>query len=177
METIDCIKSRRSGRMFLDKEIPDKIIRELIDCARCAPSSKNTQPWEFIVIKDKNIIKDIASIYTVYNDYKHMIGAPVLFVCCAKPEKSYELMYDHLFSTCAAVENILLSAHSLGLGACWTFCKSDNKGPEKTIKKMLNIPENIDVLCLIPMGYPHPDQRIDKKTLKGIDEITHSNKW
>lgn len=179
MDTIDCIKTRRSKRKFLDKDISDDLIRKLIDCARHAPFGgppiKEPQLWEFIIVKKKLIKEKLALSYV---DRQYIKQAPVVIAVCADKEKDIDYR-DWDITASLAIENILLAAHDLGLGACFVTTFTHHQGHKEDRKKLiedLNLPEHIELIALIPIGYPDSSEKIIKKELKEIDEIIHSNK-
>jgi len=172
MKLIDCIKTRRSIRKYKDKEVSDDVIRELIDCARHAPSSCDTQPWEFVVIRDKAVREKLSQIHKFASYVK---GAPVVIAICYD-EKRCTYSPSNYLSSAAATENLLLTIHDKGLGSCWTYVK-DFEDPEieVKVKKILKVPDNIGVLCLLPIGYP--DQKPVKRELRSVEDIVHNEKW
>ena len=119
METLDCIKKRRSCRKYLDKKVPDEVVLKLIDAARHAPFGgppiKNCQLWEFVIVKSKETKQKLA---LNYDDRKFVASAPVVIAVCA--DKTKDKDYKDYEKTCSlAVQNILLTATDLGLGACY----------------------------------------------------------
>lgn len=180
MDAIKCIKTRRSKRKFLDKDIPDKIIKELIDCARYAPfggpPAKAPQLWEFIIVKDKTIKKGLA---LNYKDRQYIKNASVIIATCADKTRDTEYK-DWDITTSLAIENILLAAHNLGLGACFVTTFTHHQKHIKDRRKLveiLNLPEHIELIALIPIGYADPSEKIAKKELRGVEEIIHNDKW
>lgn len=180
MDTINCIKTRRSKRKFLDKNVPDGIIKKLIDCARHAPFGgppiKEPQLWEFIIVKDREIKEKLA---LQYKDRKYLKESSVIIAVCADKNKDTDYQ-DWDITASLAIENILLAAHNLGLGACFvtTFTHHEkHKADRKKLIEALNLPGHIELIALIPIGYSDPSEEIAKKELREIDEIVHSNKW
>ncbi len=169
METIACIKARRSRRKFLDKEISDELLEKIIDAGRYAPSSMNSQPWEFILVKDSEIKKKLAELKGKDNE-ECLLGAKIIIVICVDTEKSATRWVED--GVCAAM-NILLTIHELGLGAVYVT-GYNNKEPKMKdgLKKALNLPEKIIPVVLIPLGYPDPNEKIEERELRGIKEIT-----
>ncbi len=180
MKLSEAIKRRRSIRKYLDKGISDEIIRKIIDSARYAPFGgplkKSCQLWEFIVVRDKETKEKLA---LDYEDRQFVKGAPVIIVVCADKTKDPEYK-DWEITTSLAIENMLLTAHDLGLGACYvtTFIhhKKHKEDREKLIK-ILNLPKNIELIALITIGYSDPTEEIEEKELRDIDEMIHHNKW
>ncbi len=144
------IFGRRSIRKFdPEKEIPDEYIELILKAAMAAPSAWNRQPWAFIVVRNKEKRKQLASIHR----YARMCeDAPVVFVVVGNESDN-----KWIEGCSAATENMLLAIHSLGLGAVWVDIRDVSYGSpddEKVAKKILNIPEGWRVLNLIPVGYP-----------------------
>ncbi|MEF8847435.1 MAG: nitroreductase family protein [Candidatus Paceibacterota bacterium] len=180
MDAIDCIKTRRSRRNFLDKKVSEETIKKLIDCARNAPFGgpprKDCQLWEFVVIRDDSIKEELT---LEYDDREFIKEAPVTIAVCADKRKDPD--YKNWEVTCSlAAENILLAAHSLGLGACYVTTFMHHEGhteDREKLVKTLNLPEHIKLICLIPIGYPDSDEDIEPKELRDIEEMLHYNKW
>lgn len=193
METIKCIKSRRSIRRFSNKEVSIKILKKLIDCGRYAPDSFGTQPWEFMIIKNKKLIErllrdrvqmkeapyDINSRKFVAREeiekYEKVNLPPAMIIVCGD-KKRCSYTGSLLCNLSVATENILLSANDFSLGACWLYVYDpDTPETEKRVRKMLNLPQNILVLCFIIIGYP--EKKSLPKKLRDLNEIIHIEKW
>lgn len=174
METIDNIKTRRSRRLFLDKEIPKEILNKILECAINAPSSMNCQPWHFVIVKDKNIKEKLAYLKTEHNQ-KHILTAPVSIIVCVDKEKSPSRWIEDGIT---ATENILLASHDLELGAVYIsgFSPSDEEVTKK-LKQVLQLPENIIPIVIIPIGYPNPEEKLEEKNLIELNKILHFDKW
>lgn len=172
MDAIDCIKTRRSIRKYKNKEVPQEIIDDILECGLRAPSSCDTQPWAFIVVKDIETRKALSKV-SRYSSF--IADAPVCIVACLTPG---ELRYNpnKYLSVACAVENMLLAIHSYELGSCWTYIKDlDDPIVEEKAKKILKIPKNTEVICMLPIGYP--DQKITKRELRKKKGIVHIEKW
>ncbi len=150
MDIRDAIYNRRSVRKFLNHEIPDEVITELLKDAMAAPSACNKQPWEFYVIKNKEI-QEIIKKKIMFCNY----NSPLLLVVCGN--KKYSLTKDDndywIQDASAAIENILLSALSFGLGTCWCGLYPIEKRSNR-VKEILNLSDSIIPLGLIHIGYP-----------------------
>ncbi|MFZ3077688.1 MAG: nitroreductase family protein [Candidatus Aenigmatarchaeota archaeon] len=172
MDAVDCIKTRRSIRKYADKEVPDEILKELIDCARRAPASHGAQSWEFVLVRDKSTKEKLSKIHKWCGFVKG--AAAVIVVCYDKMKLKFSP--SDIINPSLAAQNILLAAHSLGLGACWVFVKDfDDPDVEQKAKGLLGIPESAGVLCMIPVGYP--DEKPAHKKLREIDDVLHMEKW
>ena len=163
MDILKVLQERRSIRKFQDKEIPPKVIEDIIDCARLAATAVNVQPWEFIVVTNSDTRKKIAAIA----DYgKFIADAPICIVVFCKDTKYY------LEDGCAATENILLAAKAYGLGSCWVA--GDKKLYAEDVRRLLNVPDGYKLISLIPLGYPAESPTPPKRT---VEEVLHWEKW
>lgn len=147
MELKEAIFQRRSIRKYTGEEISDDVAKELIKAGMYAPSAGNQQAWEFVIIRDAAVIKQIHS----FHPYASMIDdAGVLIVVCGNTEK--EKFSGYWVQDCsAATQNILLAAHDQGLGAVWlgVYPMEDRIAG---MKELLCLPENIIPLNIISVG-------------------------
>ncbi|HOV22478.1 MAG TPA: nitroreductase family protein [bacterium] len=162
-EIIKILKERRSIRKYQKKEVPEDIIKEIIDCARFAPTAVNVQPWEFIVVKEEKRRNEIANI----TDYgKFIADAPVCVAVFCKDTKYY------LEDGSAATTYILLAAKGFGLGSCWIA--GDKKHYAEKIREYLEVPTGYKLVSLISIGYPAESPKKEKRPL---NEVLHKEKW
>ena len=157
MELQEAIKGRRSIRNFKKQNIPEETITQLIEAASQAPSAGNIQPWHFIIVRNPTIKRKLAE--SALNQ-SHVEQAPVVIVVCAD-EKSSSMGYGKrgrtlycLQDTAAATQNILLTAHSLGLGTCWIGAFNEDEAREA-----VNAPEGVRPVVMIPVGIPDENPR------------------
>ena len=173
MDTLECIKTRRSIRKYLDKPLVWDDVHKIIDAARMAPSSGNIQNWKFIVVLDQSKREAIAEACLQQH---WMINAPVHIVICSEPEKAeryYGIRGERLYSVqncAAATENILLAAHNLGLGACWVSAFD-----EDMVKRILAIEEQARPQAIVTVGYP--DEKPPKPIRHPVTSVLYMNKW
>nr|MCK4929784.1 nitroreductase family protein [Nanoarchaeota archaeon] len=163
-EVIRAIKKRRSYRSYQDKEISKDILEEIIDCARLAPSANNIQPWEFVVVTDKEILKKIASI-TDYGKFIKNAGACVIVLC--KDTKYY------LEDGCATTENILLAAESFGIGSCWVA--GDKKHYCNKILELVGAPKGYKLVSILSLGYYDKEEKPHGK--RALKDVIHWEKF
>jgi nitroreductase len=165
MDAIECIKSRRSVRVYDSRPIAKEIIEDLIDCGRLAPSAINIQPWEFVAVTDRENLKKISALAT-YGSFIKDAGACII-VCGDK--KSKFLLEDGG----AATENIMLAAKAHSLGTCWVA------GWQRTyndhVKALLGIPEHIEIIAYISVGYPKTEAKSPPK--RKLSEVLHWEKF
>ncbi len=143
---LSAIKKRRSIRRYTDQAVTDEQIRQLLEAAMAAPSASNIQPWEFVVVRDPALKRELARTHR----WSYMAAdAAVVFVVCANERASHHWVED----ASAATENLLLAATALGLGAVWVAVYPD-ASREAHVRRVLGIPEGMRVLCLVPVGHP-----------------------
>ena len=162
---LENILTRTSIRQYTDEPVSDAQIETLLRAGMAAPSARNLQPWSFVVVTDSTVR---ASLVTKGVN-KMYAEAPCIIVVCGEttmmrkphdaPEDAepQEVPNGNWSVDCSAVtENILLAAHSLGLGAVWTACwpYEDRYAP---VKELLGIPEKVMPLAIIPVGHPAED--------------------
>jgi nitroreductase len=169
METIDAILTRRSIRKYDKKTISDEILQNLLRAACHAPSAGNQQPWHFVILDDRKILN---VIHTFHPSGKMLKEADKAILVCG--DLDLEKFKGYWMIDCAAAaENILLAAHSLGLGACWLGVYP-RKGRVTGIRKLLRLPTHIIPFALISLGYPAEIKtREDRYNTSRI----HLNKW
>lgn len=144
--------NRRSKRSFLDKEVEDEKIKKLLKAAMAAPSAHNKQPWQFVVIKDNEIMNQIME----FHKYSKMLKeAPVAIAVCGD-KNAYK---DFWVQDCsAATQNLLLMAENLGLGAVWLGVYPVEEYYPK-LANLLDLPDNIIPLNVIAVGYSDTESK------------------
>lgn len=170
MDLTEIIKTRRSIRRYKSTKIPDRVVDSLIECARHAPSAGDTQPWEFIIVRDKGVKERLAETHG-FSDF--VLEAPVCIVVLANEKISPN--YFSIDVACA-VENLLLAAHSIGLGACWVAVFDPlNPNFERHVRAVLNVPSHLRVISMVPIGYPN--EKVEPRKLRDLDKIVHYDKY
>jgi nitroreductase len=152
MNVFEAIATRRSIRKFTSQDIPMEILGLILDAGRYAPSAGNIQNWRFLIIKNKDRKQRIAEAAM---QQMWIAEAPVIIVVCAETEKItqfYGIRGERLYSIqncAAAIQNMLLAAHALGLSSTWVGAFD-----ETMLRRCTNIPEDIRPQAILPFGYP-----------------------
>lgn len=141
------IKTRRSVRQYKEVMPVDADIDKILEAGRWAPSGLNNQPWRFLVIRDKSLINGLSE-FTKYS--KVIKGAPVLILVFLDLEASYNRDKD-LMAVGASIQNMLLEAHSLQLGACWL---GEILNRKEDVRKFLKLERNLELMAVVSLGYP-----------------------
>lgn len=163
------IQKRRSIRKYLDKPIEQEKIDLLMEAVLRAPSSMGRDPWEFILVKDKSLLDSLSRAKP--HGAAFLKGAAIGIVVCADKTKSDVWIED----TSIASTYLLLEAESLGLGACWIQIRkrkhNETISAGEHIRGLLNIPERLEILSIIAMGYPDETKSGHSKDTLKYDRI------
>jgi F420 biosynthesis protein FbiB-like protein len=195
----EALKLRRSIRKYQNKPVAKELVYAVLEAAGWAPSAHNSQPWRFIVIWDSDRKRELSERMAeawamdmaedgssvdrpkLIERRERFANAPVLVAACLSTERLMAFTDAErqcterdlaLESLAASIQNLLLSAHMLGLGACWycapAFCKP-------TVRKVLDIPETAEPTALITLGYPAESPAAPPK--KPIDGYCFADAW
>lgn len=184
MDFWEVVKKRKSYRNFSSQPVEPEKILKVLEAARLAPSWQNRQCWRFIVVQDKEKIKKIGQLRPLnYNINFFLRNVPVIIVACANPKDSgHRAGIDYyLVDTAIAMEHLILAATDLGLATCWIGAFD-----EPMIKNILDIPDEVRIVALTPLGYsadkPNIIDKVSKIVAKGanrksLKEIVYFEKW
>ncbi len=164
MDVFEAIKERRSIRKYKKEPISDDLVLKVIEAAIWAPSSKNRQPWEFIIIRNEDTKRKLAELAPFG---RFIAEAPVVIAVVTDPRKSPAF---HMVDGACAVQNLLLAAHALGLGTCWIGTMDRERA-----KEILGIPKDLHLLTVIPLGYP--DERPKAPHRKPLESVVHYERY
>ncbi|WP_446011884.1 nitroreductase family protein [Candidatus Electrothrix sp.] len=156
------IKERRSIREFTEEPVEPELLHQIITAGIWAPSGLNNQPWRFVTIRDKDISARLASL----THYAHIVeAAPALIAVYLDKEKMYDSVKDHQAAG-ACIQNMLLAAHELGLGAVWLGQILKNK---QQVNEVLQLSEQYDLMAVVALGYPlHRTQQSRRLALEDV---------
>ena len=159
MDPYETILSRRSVRKYRPDPVSRDLLSKVIDAGRLAPTARNEQPWDFVVITDRAKLGQIADI----TDHgKFIADAPACIVVLCRAGKYY------LEDGSAATTQMMLAARALGLGTCWVA--GDKKAYAPQIVKLTGAPGDLKLVALIAIGYAVEDAHQPKRVL---DEVLH----
>jgi len=153
---IEAIKGRRSVRRYKKEHFPMEILASFVEAARWAPSAGNSQPWEFLLINDERMVRALKSVSPGW-----LREAPALIVTCINKERETSWSYVDVG---AAMQNILLYAHSMGYGCCpiGSFVVD-------AVKELLDLPSELEPVLLMTVGYP--DEQPTTTTRLSLEEL------
>jgi nitroreductase len=166
MDTFEAIRTIRAVRQYAPRPVPDEVVTRILEAGRLTGSSKNTQPWQFILVKDRAIMEDLSKC----GDYaQHLLQAH--FAIVVVTEKLRSASYDA--GRCC--QNLMLEAWNEGVGSCIaTMHRAEDA------RKVLAIPEEYELQQVIAFGYPAPGAirpTPRKGGRKALDEMLHRDRW
>ncbi len=170
MDVYEAIRVRKSVRAWADKDVPDEVLMRVLEAGRLAPSAKNLQEWRFVVVRDKDTR---TRLIDAAKGQKFVGEAPVVIACCAQTDNHVmtcgQLCYP--IDLAITIDHITLAAVAEGLGTCWIGAFFEDK-----VKEILDIPADVRVVELLPIGYPADPGPIEKSRLP-MSEIVKREKW
>lgn len=164
------ITNRFSVRSYTNQKVDEKVILEILEAARMAPSAVNFQPWHFIIISDADNLSDFQEVYP----RAWFKEAPVCIVICADHRVSWKRKSDGKdfadVDVAIVADHLILKATEMGLGTCWV-CNFD----APLASKKLYLPEYIEPLVIVPLGYTTAEA--PEKKRKPLSEMVHWEKF
>jgi len=162
MEVFECVTTLSSVRSYLKKDVPADLVNKIIEAGRLAPSAHNDQPWQFVLVKDKSVLKKLEN-YCISGRFVSQADFAVVVV--TDPSSKW-----HEIDGTRAVQNMVLTAWSYKIGSCWIGALE-----RKGIMELLNIPKKLHVLTVLPFGYFDERSVSSTKFRKKPEEVVHLN--
>lgn len=163
MEVYDAVRTVLAVRSYLDKPVPTECVNRIVNAGRLTASSMNGQPWHFIVVDDRETLQKLGSLARTG---PYIAKAPLAIVVVI--ENTAFAVSD----ASRAIQSMVLTAWSEGLGSNWVGFKGLDE-----VGKYLGIPENMDVLAIIPIGYPDKPIGKGKKNRKPSSEVVYKGRF
>ncbi len=143
--------SRRSVRVYQQRDVADDLVRDLLEAAMAAPSAVAKDPWSFVVVRNRDMLSKIADGLP---NGKMLRDAALGIVVCGDLQRAHDRQLSYLLQDCtAAIENLLLAASALGLGACWLGVHPREERV-KHIRALLNVPDSVIPIAAMSIGWP-----------------------
>lgn len=188
---IDIIKQRRSERKFSDKPIDKEILKDIVDCARLAPTAFDVQPWHFVVITDPQIKNEIAK----GRSWEHFVSeCPAVVAVLGQVSFNRETtdfgsknlstmkLADHkvlpyvVMDCCTATENLIIAAQVYGIDSCWVAGYPERY--TKSICEILRAPDDYELINLVALGYAKElEKGACNEVKKGLNQVMSFNKF
>src|SRR5690348_6722091 len=164
MDVFDAIRTVLAVRQFREQAIPEPVVKQIVEAGHLTASASNRQPWHFIVVQNQQTLHQLASLAPTG---PYIQEAPLAIVVCI--DKGNQIAVS---DASRAIQDMILSAWAQGVGSNWVGFHHLEQ-----VKPLLGIPEEIEVLAILPFGYPaHPRGRGNKKR-KPLAEVAHRETW
>jgi nitroreductase len=164
MEVIEAIRTLLAVRSYQDKPVPDAVVRRILEAGRMSGSASNRQPWHFIVVQDRDTVRKVAALARTG---PYVAQAPLVIVVAI--DKSIRFAVS---DASRAIQCMFLAAWADGVGSNWV-----GFGELEGVKDLLNIPAELDVLAVLPFGYPVAALGRGRKRRKSLAEIAHRERF
>jgi nitroreductase len=164
MDVFEAVRTVLAVRRYQDKPVPEATIRRILEAGRLTGSAMNEQPWHFIVVQDRETLRQLG---TLASTGPYVAQAPVAIVVAI--EKSRFAVSDGS----RAIQSMVLAAWADGVGSNWVGFAG---GLEK-VEKLLEIPARLDVLAVLPLGYPVGVTGRGRKRRKPLDAVAHAERY
>lgn len=163
MEVFEAVRTILAVRQFQDKPVPEPVVRQIVEAAHLTASSRNGQPWHFIVVEDKDMLRQLGALAPTG---RYLAQAALAIV--VGMEQSIFAVSD----ASRAIQSMMLTAWAQGVGSNWVgFHHLDQVNP------VLGIPKEIEILAIIAFGYPAANLGKGKKNRRPLGEIAHRERW
>ncbi len=170
-DKLDLIFGRRSVRVYAPGEVSDAAVTRLLEAAMAAPSAMTKDPWRFVVVRQQPTLVQMAAALP---GGKMLATASLAIVVCGDLETVFERQISFLLQDCSAcIENLLLAAHALGLGACWVGVHPSEDSIRR-LRDLLALPGSLVPVAAISLG--HPGEQLEARTRYKPEHVRYE-KW
>ena len=171
METWDAITARRNVREFADRVIPDADLDRVLEAGRIAPSSQNNQPWDFVVVTDRELLRELSGVWRGGGHIAHAAAAIAMVIPDEEEARARE---RNRFDIGQATVQMMIVAADLGIGSGHSAV-----GDQDLARSVLGVPEDKLVAFVMDLGYPadrplRPGTRLRRRP---FDQVVHRNGW
>jgi len=163
MDVFEAVRTALAVRRYQDRPVPEEVVRRVVEAGRLTGSSMNKQPWHFIVVKDRDTLGQLA---TLAGSGPYIAQAPLAIVVAV--DRSPYAVSD----ASRAIQSMVLAAWSEGVGSNWV-----GFGGMEEAKALLRIPAGLDILAVLPFGYPADAVGQGKKERKPLAEVAHQERF
>jgi nitroreductase len=162
MDVFEAIRTLLAVRRYRDEPVPEDVLRRVLEAGRLSASAANKQPWHFVVVQDPDMLRQLGM---AARSGPYVSEAPLAIVVAIEPSRFA------LADAGRAIQDMLLTAWDAGVGGNWVGSGGS------AAKELLGIPEELDVVAILPLGYPAGAIGQGQKTRKPLSEIAHRERW
>lgn len=163
MTVFESIRTLRAIRAYTPEPVPDELVRQILEAGRLTGSSMNQQPWHFVVVREPATLAQLGAL----SPYGPYIAQASLAIVVAIDKSRFGVS-----DASRAIQSMVLTAWEAGVGSNWV-----GFGGMTEVAELLGIPESVDVLAILPLGYPADPPRGGKKNRKPLGEVAHAERW
>jgi nitroreductase len=169
MQTWEAIISRRNVRSFADRLIPAADLDQILEAGRRSPSSQNWQPWDFVLVTDRDQLRELATVWRGAGHVAHS-AATIVVVAPAADNEFRRAQLDLGQATMA----MMIAAADLGIGSCHAGI-----GDQQRVRALIGIPPDRDAALLISLGYPdsRPLAPVRNPDRRPFEDVVHRGRW
>ena len=164
MDVFDAVRTVLAVRQFQDKPIPEPVVRQIVEAGRLTASASNKQPWHFIVVQNKETLQQLGSLAQTG---PYIAQAPLAIVVAMEPGPLA------VSDGSRAIQSMMLTAWAQGVGSNWVGFV----GRFKQVNPVLAIPPEVEILAIVPFGYPAATLGKGRKKRKPLQEVAHHERW
>lgn len=171
METWDAIRSRRNTRQFADRAVGDGDLERILEAGRRAPSASNRQPWDFVVVTDRD---NLARLATVWQGARHVAGSPATIVLVLNDPESDRYRLIDQYDLGQATMAMMLAAADLGIGTAHSAI-----GDQDACRQITGVPAGHYCAYMLALGYPadRPLTPLARPDRRPLAEVVHRERW
>jgi nitroreductase len=170
-KNLGLIFGRRSIRLYSAGAVSEAAVQKLLEAAMAAPSAAAKDPWRFVVVRDRRTLTEIAAALP---NGQMIAGAALGIAVCGDLQAAHDQQLSYLLQDCsAAIENLLLCAHALGLGACWLGVHPREQRLN-SLKQILSLPPSVIPVACISIGYP---AEVKEPRTRFNRDYVHFDRW
>ena len=165
MEVFEAVRTMLAVRSYQELRVPGEVVHRILEAGRLTASAANRQPWHFVVVQEPETLRQLGE--AMPRNAPYVAGAPLAIAVVVRKTRFSEM------DASRAIQSMLLTAWAEGVGGTWTG------GPDtlEPIKPLLGIPEELEVVALLPLGYPADSVGRGRKQRKPLAEIAHRERW
>lgn len=164
MDAFESVRTLLAVRSYQDKPIPDDVVKKIVDSAHLTASSQNGQPWHFVVVRNRETLNKLGELAKTG---PYTSEAPLAVIVTVKKDSRFGVSDGS-----RAIQSMMLTAWAEGVGSNWVGFRGLND-----VKDLLNIPDEFEILAIIPFGYPTADIGRGKKKRKPLGEVVSSERF
>jgi nitroreductase len=163
MEVFDAVRTVLAVRQFQEKPVPEPLVHQIVEAGHLTASSRNGQPWHFIVVENKETLRKLGALVLTG---PYIAQAPLAIV--VGMEHSPYAVSD----ASRAIQSMILTAWAQGVGSNWAGFENLSQ-----VNAVLGVPQDIEILAIVPFGYPVAEVGKGQKKRKPLSEVAHRERW